>query len=256
MIKSDYIHYKRLFLVMRRKKAVEGIVVDLMGEEEVECDIDALLASSVVATIVEEEEPAGSKGTVVPKGFFSQGPSYYLNLFDKLNHGICGKCNKEMYGYCKTWKGVQVCGYCHTHMRDTDVSDSFKEYLSAVYGTGCSFCGQTKGRFHLDHKNMFNKAESICDMLDRGFSEEAIREEIMKCQLLCITCHSVVTRYEQHAGFHKCKATLTRLKAKYGEDNDIYIQRHAFLYAKYEEIMAAIYPRIRALGCPVGEPLR
>jgi hypothetical protein len=45
-----------------------------------------------------------------------------------------------------------------------------------------------------------------------------IYEEINKCQLLCISCHTVVTKVELQCGFTRVKRHLTK---EYNETNDI-----------------------------------
>lgn len=207
-----------------------------LTEVEACSDIDALLACAMAP-----KELAGPKERSVPS-------TDYMGIFDKMRCGECGSCGRAIYGDKKLWAGMVICGYCHTRLREEGYSREFRDYLADVYGSGCSFCGQTVGRFHLDHINMFNKTDSVCDMLDRGCPESDIREEMGKCQLLCITCHSIVTRYEQRAGFHKRKAALTRLKNKHGVDSEAYKQLQSELCANYEEIMGAIYQRMRGLA--------
>jgi hypothetical protein len=226
---------------MRRKK-VDGLVLDLTNIEEGMVDIDALLVPTA------PKEPVGPKERTVPN-------TDYLAIFENMCYGMCSSCGRGIYGDKKLWDGMVVCGYCHTRLREEGYSKEFNDYLAAVYGSGCTFCGQTRGRFHLDHINMFNKKNSVCDMLDRGCTEADIREEIGKCQLLCIACHAIVTRYEQRAGFHKRKTALTRIKNKHGEVSEAYKQLQSELCAKYEEIMGAVYPRMRALarGVPNGK---
>ncbi len=206
-----------------------GLVLDLTDVEG-SVDIDTLLAR---ATAPKEQ--------VVPKEPPARDMAYYLSILDKMGQIQCDECGQGIYGHSKNWMGRRVCATCHVDLRK-GISSDFQAHLDAIYGSGCTFCGKTDGRFHLDHINMFSKKESVCDMLDRGCDEAIIREEIGKCQLLCVPCHTIVTRYEQMAGFHADKKALNKLKK--GKE-----ERRRELYAKYEEIMAVIYPRLRVLCC-------
>lgn len=205
-----------------------GLVLDLTDVEG-NVDIDTLLARA-----------AGPKEPVVPKEPPVRDMAYYLGILDKMGQTQCDECGQGIYGHSKKWMGRRVCVACHNDLRK-GISSEFQEFLDAVYGAGCTFCGKTDGRFHLDHINMFSKKGSVCDMLDRGCDEAIIREEIGKCQLLCVQCHTIVTRYEQMAGFHAAKKALNKLRK--GKE-----ERRQELYGKYAEIMAVIYPRLRELA--------
>ena len=207
-----------------------GLVLDLTDVEGF-VDIDTLLAR---ATVPKERE--------APKESPVRDMAYYLNILDKMGQTQCDECGQGIYGHSKTWMGRRVCVSCHDDLRK-GISSEFQAFLDAIYGAGCTFCGKTDGRFHLDHINMFAKTGTVCEMLDKGCDESIIREEIGKCQLLCVPCHTIVTRYEQMAGFHADKKALN--KRKIGKEEC----RQEF-YAQYEEIMAVLYPRLQDLGTP------
>lgn len=213
---------------------MEGLVLDLT-EVEGTCDVDALIAVAHVQQ--------GPKESAAPKEKPARNIEYYLGLLSKMGRQACDECGSTIYGNGKKWMGKCVCIGCHAALRK-GVSSEFQAYLDAVYGAGCTFCGKTDGRFHLDHINMFSKEGSICEMLDKGCSETAIRTEIEKCQLLCIQCHAIVTRYEQMAGFHAYKKSLNTLK----KDKEAYLARQKELSAKYSEIMEVIYPQLRRMA--------
>lgn len=231
MNKYDNIRIIYGILAMVRRK-VGGLVLDLT-EVEGGCDIDALIAAA-----------EGPKERAAPKEKPVRDMDYYLGLLNKMGQRVCEECGGGIYGHGKKWVGKSVCMSCHGVLR-RGFSAEFQAYIDAVYSAGCTFCGRTDGRFHLDHVNMFSKEDSVCEMLDRGRSEADIRAEIEKCQLLCVPCHTIVTRYEQMAGFHADKRALNRLK----RGGEAYLARRQELYAKYEEIMAVIYPRLRRMAC-------
>ena len=65
---------------------------------------------------------------------------------------------------------------------------------------------------------MFDKGGSVGNMIIAGVNIEKIKEEIHKCQLLCISCHSLVTYYERKYGFiEKKKKKVQGLEAIYAE---------------------------------------
>ena len=56
---------------------------------------------------------------------------------------------------------------------------------------GCSACGYKDNPdiLHFHHKDPTTKINNISRMLGKNHSMEKIKEEIDKCDLLCITCH-------------------------------------------------------------------
>jgi hypothetical protein len=199
------------------KKPVEGIVVELLDDGEMR--------------VVELKEPAGLKENR------EYDMEYYKKVFHSMADTTCTECNMGIYGYSKGWRGRRVCRGCHNRLKQSYSSD-FLAYIDEVYSSGCTFCRKKEGRFHLDHKNMFSKTDSVCDMIERGCDEAKIREEIDKCQLLCIACHEIVTRYEQKAGFHASKKALNKMERR-GDSG--YMERRQQLYDKYEAVMREIY---------------
>jgi hypothetical protein len=75
----------------------------------------------------------------------------------------------------------------------------------------CSLCDKERNdynRFHFDHINIFDKTDSVCNMVKDDLDIECIKREIDKCQLLCIHCHYIVTRIEHKLGFIQMKKEL------------------------------------------------
>ena len=95
---------------------------------------------------------------------------------------------------------------------------------------------------------MFSKVNSVMDMVNAGEPEEAIKAEIAKCQLLCVDCHMVVTRFELRRGFMHKKTKLNRVIAA-GEDATDLCKE---LYDEYDVVMTKMYPLIRAKVREVG----
>lgn len=141
----------------------------------------------------------------------------------------CSRCAGEV-GYIYWWKGACMCGPCYITEKEA-LSEQIQSYLTSRGMTACAFCKKSRTRvngFHLDHLNMFTKKDSLMHMLQRGEEFETIREEIDKCQLLCIDCHQLVTGAEIACGFHSAKMRKVD---------------EAELYA---DVMSVVYERIRA----------
>ena len=157
----------------------------------------------------------------------------------------CHDCNKPVFAkYSKIWRGRKLCQVCHTRERNS-ISAEFEEYIREVYSRGCAFCAVKSGRFHLDHVNMFSKTGTVGTMILSGRPADEIKAEIAKCQLLCIDCHGIVTRFEHKRGFMIKKRMLNR-KIKRGED---VTELRKGLCEEYDAVMSKVYPLICAKVC-------
>ena len=79
--------------------------------------------------------------------------------------------------------------------------------------THCAFCNKektVKSSFNYDHLNMFDKLESVGTLVYNGNDIEIIINEVKKCQLLCVDCHSIVTKIEQKLGFTLIKINMKK----------------------------------------------
>jgi len=148
----------------------------------------------------------------------------------------CNDCGIMLYSYPKRWRTEKICYKCHT-IRYRSLCTIIDEYLAEKGMVSCKFCGKIRNNpsdFHLDHVNMFTKEASIYDMISYGEDIERIKLEIDKCQLLCISCHTIVTHFEHKYGFIRAKRTKNR----------IHIEDSAKIY---NEFMGEIYDFIRGL---------
>ena len=57
---------------------------------------------------------------------------------------------------------------------------------------------------------MFDKGNSICSMVNEGNIIDDIYIELDKCQILCLSCHHIVTDIENNLVFTRIKQNLTR----------------------------------------------
>ena len=182
-------------------------------------------------------------------------PNRIYSIVEQLTFTKCDECNKPkctiQLSALRTWKEKQICDKCFT---DTFAErEKVWELISNYKLLQCSFCNIKKEskdeRFHYDHINMFDKEESICTMIAEGIPIEKIYQEIDKCQILCISCHTIVTHIERVFGFTNQKCILNR-KLNHNEiskdEYEIQLQHYQTIYA---EIMQPIYKTIKHRIC-------
>ena len=92
---------------------------------------------------------------------------------------------------------------------------------------------------------MFDKGDNIYNMVMEGVPLENIYQEIDKCQILCISCHQIITHMERALGFTKQKITLTRKINNNEITPDEYEQQLQKYKTIYDEIMVPIYESIK-----------
>ena len=214
----------------RKKRVVEGLVLDLRGLEGESVDIEALLQAEE-----RKREVKKSKSKEVK-------PVFNIDLFinNAFNHiRTCKFCNNKLLNN-------DICTECCNNIKQANMSKMI-DYLNKKGMTKCNLCGIPRGNdcigFHFDHINMFNKSDSVGSMVRRSYDMNLIMAEIDKCQLLCISCHELITKIEQKHGFITSKIRLTRGISK---------RPISELEAEYTSIMTPIYDNIRAKWEAVG----
>jgi len=69
----------------------------------------------------------------------------------------------------------------------------FKQRLKEIKeNSGCVDCGETN-HIVLDFDHLKNKKYGISRMIHDGFSWQAIKKEIEKCEVVCSNCHRIRT---------------------------------------------------------------
>ena len=128
----------------------------------------------------------------------------------------CTQCATPLYmiksNSARSWKGQLLCDICWTAYAEDRVALWAHIYAYKKYQ--CAICDIVKTsedqRYHHDHLNMFEKGDSVCSMVNEGRSIEDIYREIDMCQLLCLSCHHIVSEIEIKMGFTRIKQNLTR----------------------------------------------
>ena len=160
------------------------------------------------------------------------------------NKKHCEVCNKYQFNCLNKWKGKKECDECYQH--DTEIKEAWRQvnkFCIENRMTHCAFCNKEKtikSSFNYDHVNMFNKLESVGTMVYSGEEIDTVLDEVKKCQLLCVSCHSIVTKIEQKLGFTQIKMNM--IKEFNGEEFETKLKEYAELYTKH---MSPIYEKIR-----------
>jgi hypothetical protein len=176
-------------------------------------------------------------------------------VMNNLEHK-CSNCNKNMYCQPLLWENMEYCEECHYKSYNDKIKDRWiliSEYSCKVGKDKCNICNKkcdftqtSVCKFNYDHKNMFEKSNTIFSMNKQGIDLSYIYKEIDLCQLLCVSCHNIVTSIEQKTGFNRIKINMTR---EYNKTNDIenknnLIKQYSDIYEKY---MNNIYEIVRKL---------
>jgi hypothetical protein len=176
-----------------------------------------------------------------------QRPKSISSVVEKITFTKCEQCNENKCTIqsdpFRTWKEKKICDTCFS--KTATEREEIWNLISNYNPIQCSFCNIKKEnkdeRFHYDHINMFDKEESICIMISEGVPIETIYKELDKCQILCVSCHSIITYIENALGFTQQKKILRRL-LHLNEDHKLQNQKYQKLY---DEIMMPIYKTIK-----------
>lgn len=217
----------------KKKNAVEGLTLDLGDLTTIvdECNWEDY--------IIREDPPIKKKRIDVTKNAIDiaeQNDAIIKQLYS------CHYCNQMQYilHHCKD---IDICSDCYCS-RTKCLTDKISEYIRSECNNQCAFCMKEysqNSRFHFDHINMFSKEDTIGLMIKRLEDIDTILDEAKKCQLLCYSCHYVVTKLEVNNGFIKAKTKLTR-RSKKGEDITADNEK---LYKEYETVMYPYYEKIK-----------
>jgi hypothetical protein len=180
-----------------------------------------------------------------------QRPKSISSVVEKITFTRCEQCNENKCTIqpesLRPWKNKKICDKCFS--KTSLEREEMWNLISNYKPIQCLFCNIKKEnkneRFHYDHINMFDKEESICIMVSEGVPIETIYKEIDKCQILCISCHYIITYVERAVGFTQQKRALSRKLIQNEitkEEHKTQIQNYQKLY---DEIMLPIYTTIK-----------
>lgn len=161
----------------------------------------------------------------------------------------CHECEKQVYmvqwNTVHTWKENKLCDTCYSkHAEDREQMWKQIDHYRKIE---CAICLSIKKykeeRYHFDHINMFNKENGIYSMVSDGSNMEDIHKEIDKCQVLCISCHHMVTSIERKTGFFEIKRDYTAAYLKQTENEEL----NRVLQENYHKVMTPIYAEMRQI---------
>jgi len=166
----------------------------------------------------------------------------------------CTKCNRHFYSVPRQWENRQYCEECHITLYREEITARWllvNQYAQSTSKDKCNICEthaiynkEMGNRFHFDHLNMFEKADSICVMVQIGRSMLEIYQEMDQCQVLCVSCHRLVTELERRSGFTRLKNNMTRDHKKTGDDEKHQESKEENMRA-YSEFMTKVYDLLR-----------
>jgi hypothetical protein len=176
----------------------------------------------------------------------------YLQMIEKSSKQ-CNLCSKKLVciqtNTHRIWKGSDICDTCWSEPKYAEYRESLWNQIKQYRPIVCAICSakQTYNgeRFHYDHLNMFDKDKSVCSMINEGMDVEDICREIDKCQILCLSCHHIVTDIEHRIGFTRIKQILTRNFNQGEISEEQYELEMAFYQQLYAEKMQNVYIELK-----------
>jgi hypothetical protein len=177
---------------------------------------------------------------------------YLQNITETLSKK-CKECNKNMIciqaNTHRIWNGNDICDTCWCKYEEQ--RNATWEKIQTYKKIECEICQikqiHKSERFHYDHLNMFNKDKSICSMVNEGVCVEDICAEIDKCQILCLSCHHIVTDIEHKLGFTRIKQSLTRRLNQKELSEEEYDKMKTEYQAIYAKKMKQIYDHLKKM---------
>jgi len=178
---------------------------------------------------------------------------YIPDYIDHLNALTkpCNECQKPLLGVHvnthRIWRGQEMCDTCwFTYAEERDATWTLVKQYRPMICVICNAIQKNIGeRFHYDHVNMFDKKDSICTMVNEGIPIEDIYAEIDKCQILCLSCHHIVTDIENKLGFTRIKQHLTRSLNQGDLTEEEYATQSNQYQSMYEKKMKDIYDSLK-----------
>lgn len=163
----------------------------------------------------------------------------------------CHDCNKVINNINtnthRPWKGNTICDSCWSEYKNE--RDLLWEKICETKIEQCNICSKTKmkegERYHYDHINMFDKANSICSMVNEGNTIDEINIELDKCQILCLSCHHMISDIERKLGYTRIKQMLTRKLNNLQITEEEYTQQKIEIGEKYVKKMSEIYDELK-----------
>jgi len=174
------------------------------------------------------------------------------NLIENTKN-TCSLCKCISFSNLQIWKENEYCEDCYEKNFGEEIKERWliiHKYSIEQNKTSCNICSKQAvfdnkiiSRFHYDHIDMFDKSNSICEMVRTGITISDIYKEIDKCQLICISCHKIITKMEHQCGFIRFKKQMTK---DYNEADEIIKEEILKKYSlKYNMFMSKVYSLLK-----------
>jgi hypothetical protein len=209
----------------RKKRVVEGDILDLTGDDPVILKVSLVETPVVVVTGTVVDPPPVTKADDV-----ILSTDEICEIIDSMRQ-TCNRCGADVYCGLRKWGDQKVCTSCYDVVYPPH-KKALNDWMESAGLKGCAFCEKPRinpSEFHFDHVNMFEKKNTVGRMLFDGMELDKIVEEIGKCQLLCTDCHAIVTKLEVRLGFTQLKSR--RYKRKTGVRKEDYNERMGEVYS-------------------------
>tara|TARA_B100000902_G_scaffold97632_1_gene100216 strand:+ start:2703 stop:3560 length:858 start_codon:yes stop_codon:yes gene_type:complete len=177
--------------------------------------------------------------------------------FSKKNLQECKECKRQVNAFqintLRTWKENLICDTCWADTNKEKERQILWEETNKNYPCKCKICNfeaKYRGmgeRFHFDHKNIFDKGDTIYCMINRGDDWNKINKELSKCDRLCKECHDIVTHIEKTLPFCRDKSLLTRQLNNDEITQEIYDKKTKKLEELYNQKLPQIYKFAREI---------
>jgi len=161
----------------------------------------------------------------------------------------CSMCKCITFCNPHIWKEKEYCEDCYEKTFGEEIKERWliiHKYSIEQNKIACNICSKSAvidnkiiSGFNYDHIDMFDKSSSICEMIRTGIMISDIYKEIDKCQLICISCHKIITKIEHQCGFIRFKKQMTK---DYNEADEIIKEEIIQKYSlKYNMLMSKVY---------------
>lgn len=193
----------------------------------------------------------------IPRIEWTKRPIDLRKQMKELPLQSCQECGKIVCmvqsNTVHTWKEKKICDTCYSQYAE-EREETWKQ-IYAYRKIECVICLSVKKykdeRYHFDHINMFDKEIGIYSMVADGRNIEDIHKEIDKCQVLCISCHHMITFIERKTGFLKLKRGYTTDYLKQVENEEV----NRVLKENYHKIMTPIYVEMKQIITEIKETI-
>ena len=229
----------------------EELLVKMWTEGPLDPDWDAMSAATGITPVGCKKKlyELKSKGEIIAVNSSKLTESQIRQLVQSRKN-VCDTCKYVYYTPLSQWKDKMECTACYKiHRTETDkMWIDVNSYLDTIGKQKCSICNRQ--RFHnlpveFDHVNMFSKKSSVCTLVYTGASFDTIIQEIQLCELLCASCHQLITILESHIGFIAAKTQITKLLKQQTEELD---DKSALDTTQLQTLYASVMPPVYAIA--------